>query len=459
MRRALAVIGQAVIGQEESVALRDRLVAAAGGLIGLRIAFSGLSFLGGIVLARLLGQRGLGFYVYALSWITLIGVPAILGMDQFLIREVAAYQAKSQWGPLRGLLRKATVTVFLASTGMALAAAAMSWWFLRGRGPSQALYTFWAALLLIPLIALTRVRQAVMQGLHRVTRGSAPEQVVQPGLLLIFLSVMYLLPNYRLTAPSAMGLTALAAAVAFGTGAILLYRTLPQAVKEAAPVYRNLSLASSTLPLLCISGVSVLFGQADTLILGAMRGAASVGAYAVAHKSADLISYTLIIQGSAFASTAASLYALRDIERLQRLVTRLARWTLLGATLIALFLIGFGRWFLSLYGPQFVQAHVTLAILACSQLVNVAAGMVGLLLIMTGHERDGAAAIGAGALANIALTFALAPRWGAEGAAVAFAIGMVVWNVWAAIALWRKAGIHATALGQLHFRKRLRFSG
>jgi O-antigen/teichoic acid export membrane protein len=173
----------------------------------------------------------------------------------------------------------------------------------------------------------------------------------------------------------------------------------------------------------------------------------------VAHKSAELISFTLTIQGSAFASTAASLYALRDLERLQRLVTRLARWTLVVATPLALVLMGFGRWFLSLYGPQFVEARVTLAILAGSQLFNVAAGMVGLLLIMTGHERDGAVAIGAGALTNIALTFALAPRWGAEGAAVAFAIGMVVWNVWAAIALWRKVGIHSTALGQVHFRK------
>jgi O-antigen/teichoic acid export membrane protein len=49
---------------------------------------------------------------------------------------------------------------------------------------------------------------------------------------------------------------------------------------------------------------------------------------------------------------------------------------------------------------------------------------------------------------RIAFNFLLVPRWGIEGAAVAYAIGMVVWNVWTTIPLYRKTGIHGTVYGR-----------
>jgi len=451
MRDAATVIGELLLGKEESVTLRNRLVAGAGGLLGLRIAFSGLSFLVTVLLARLLGTAGFGAYSYAFAWIVLLGIPAILGSDQLLVREVAAHHAKSDWGLMRGLLRRANGAVLLVSLGLALLAAALAW-ALRGRWPSPIMLpTFWVALILLPLITLTRVRQGAMQGLHHVALGAMPEQLIQPAVLVGLLSMAYLFWRQRLTAPLAMGLNVGAAAVAFAVGAVLLYRTLPLPVKEAAPVYRDMAWARSALPLVFLAGAGVLFAQADTLILGALKGAKAVGLYSAAHKGADSISFVLAAQSAAFASTAASFYASGDMERLQRLVTRLARWTLLASAPLAILLIGFGHWFLLYcYGPQFTQARLALAILSCGQLANIGMGSVGLLLVMTGHERDAATAIGLGAAANIVLNLALVPRWGSEGAAAAYACGMILLNVIMAISLYRKVGVHGTALGRLH---------
>jgi O-antigen/teichoic acid export membrane protein len=451
MREAVTTISELLLGKEESVALRKRLVGGTGGLLGLRVAFSGLSFLVTVLLARLLGTEGYGAYFYAFAWIVLLGIPAILGTDQLLVREVATYLSKSQWGLMRGLLQRANRAVLMASVGLALLAAAVGW-ALRGHWPSSnMLPTFWVALILLPFVALTRVRQGAMQGLHRVALGAMPEQLIQPALLLVFLSATYLFLPYRLTAPLSMGLNVAACGVAFLVGALLMYRTLPLCVKEAAPVYRDAAWARSSLPLVFLAGAGVLFSQADTLILGALKGAQAVGLYTAAHKGADFIAFVLVAQSAAFASTAASLYATGDMERLQRLVTRLARWTLLASAPLAILLIGFGRWFLLYcYGRQFTQARTALAILSCGQLANISMGSVGLLLVMTGHERDAAAAIGAGAVSNIVLNFALVPRWGLEGAAVAYACGMILWNIWMAVTLYEKVGIHSTALGRLH---------
>jgi O-antigen/teichoic acid export membrane protein len=94
------------------------------------------------------------------------------------------------------------------------------------------------------------------------------------------------------------------------------------------------------------------------------------------------------------------------------------------------------------------MAQTSLKILAVGQLFNVGLGPVGTLLVMMGRERDAIVAIGAGALANIALTLTLAPRWGAEGAAVAYSLGMIFWNIWAVVVLWRRMIIDSTALGR-----------
>ena len=72
-----------------------------------------------------------------------------------------------------------------------------------------------------------------------------------------------------------------------------------------------------------------------------------------------------------------------------------------------------------------------------------------LALTMTGHQRDAAASIGAGAVLNVVLNVALIPGWGLEGAAAATATSMIVWNLLLAVAVRRRLGINASALGRI----------
>jgi O-antigen/teichoic acid export membrane protein len=445
VRKLVTNVGQLVVGKAESSVIRQRVIRAAGGLISLRMAFSGLSFLTALLLARLLGATDFGAYSYSFAWIVFLGIPAILGMDQLMIREVAASLERSEWGQIRGLLRHANLIVFLASASLAVAAGAIAW-HQRQLANASTISTFLVALPFLPLITLTRVRQGTMQGLHRVELGTLPEQLIQPALFLLVLVFAWQV-HATLTPAAAMAANVAAAAVAFAVGSWLLYRYIPVAARKAAPIYRDSDWARSALPLMFVAGVTVLFGQADTLILGAIRGTTDVGIYTIAHKSADFLTIILTVQGSAFASTAAGLYRSGELQRLQALVTRLARWTLLASLPIAIGLIFFGHWFLRLYGTRFVEAQMVLAIMAFGQLGNVSMGCVGTLLVMTGHERRLAKAIGIGALSNVILSLLLAQHWGAQGVAVAYAISMLLWNVFAAVALYQTTGLSSTALG------------
>lgn len=445
-------LGRMLLGKEERTGLYSHLVRSAVGTFGLKVASTGLFFIISVLLGRLLGTAGYGAYSYAIAWVSLLCVPALLGLDTLLTRNIAEYQAQSAWGLMTGLLRRANQATLIVSIGLALLAAVVSW-TLAPRFVSQMLFSFWVALMLLPFMVLIRLRQATLQGLQQVVVGQLPEMLVQPILFIVLIGVVYLLFESDLTAPWVVGMNIVATGTSFLIGTRLLNKTLPQAVQRAAPVYQTREWVRSALPLLFVSGMGVINASTDILMLGAIKGAEAVGIYAVANRGAGLITFFLMSVNMPLAPTIAGLYAEGKIQRLQHVITKSARVTLVLSLPLAVSLIVFGYWLLSLVGPDFTSGRLALAILSVGQLINVAMGSVGLLLVMTGHEHDAAMGIGISAVLNVILNALLIPRWGIEGAAVATASSMILWNLLLSIWVYKRLGIHSTALGKVSLRR------
>ncbi len=148
-----------------------------------------------------------------------------------------------------------------------------------------------------------------------------------------------------------------------------------------------------------------------------------------------------------------SLYTAGELQRLQRIVTISARVVLLGSLPVALSMIIFSRWILlTVFGADFVSGATALAILSAAQIINAGMGSVGLLLVMTGHERDTATGVGIAAVMNVALNALLIPVWGIEGAAIATAISVATWNILLAVWVYQRLGIYTTAAGSFGLR-------
>ena len=90
-----------------------------------------------------------------------------------------------------------------------------------------------------------------------------------------------------------------------------------------------------------------------------------------------------------------------------------------------------------------------LKILCIGQLVNASVGSVGVLLDMTGNEKDSAGAIGLGAGANVALNALLIPRYGVEGAAIATATSIVIRNILLSVRVRQRLNISPTIFGKI----------
>jgi O-antigen/teichoic acid export membrane protein len=109
-----------------------------------------------------------------------------------------------------------------------------------------------------------------------------------------------------------------------------------------------------------------------------------------------------------------------------------------------------GPWYLALFGPEFAAGYGALVILSLGRVFGAAMGSAGLLLAMSGHERDFLAATFAGAGLNLLLDWLLIPRLGLNGAAWASVAGLVAMNGLAALRAWQLLGIGSTAVGPRH---------
>ncbi len=433
--------------------LRALLIRGTGGTFALKVISTGLGFFTGLLLARLLGAAGFGVFAYTQSWVALLSLLATLGLNTLLVRAVATYRARSSWSLMRGLLRQANRMVLAASLVLASLAAAVAW-LLGGDSDPQMLTAFLVSMTSLPFMALVYLRQGAMRGLQRTVTGYLPEMLIRPLLFVALIGVAYLLLRDDLSASWAVGANVVATAVAFFVGARLLRTALPQAVAKSSPLYESRSWMRSMLPLMFLGGMQVINAQVAIIALGAIKGAEAAGVYAAVSRGAGLVAFVLSAAGAALAPTFAGMYAAGNMERLQRLVTKSTRAILLFSVPMAVGLMLLNQWFLLLFGEEFGQGGAALIILSLGQLANAATGSVGTLLVMTGHERDSAAATGTGALLNVVLNLALIPIWGLEGAAIATAASLIIWNLLFVILVYRRLGIHASALGRINLGDR-----
>jgi O-antigen/teichoic acid export membrane protein len=436
--------GLRMLSRAQSSSVRGQMIRGTSGTLVLKVINSGLMLLISLVLARILGARGYGAYAYAISWVTLFAMLATAGLSGLLTREVARYRVLEDWPPLRGILRWSDRVVLLASLAFAGAGAASLWWLQPNLEPVVA-GCLWVGLLLLPLMAILQLRGSSTRGLGKVVEAQMPTMVVLPGTFLYAVLGVYLIAEP--TPSDIVGLRAAAALVATLVAAWLLRRFLPDDASKAVPEYRHAAWLRSAIPFLFLGTATIANQQIGIIMLGSIVSAEAAGIYDIAHRVAQLVGFVLLAVNMPLAPVVASLYARGELAQLQVVVVKSARVAAAGSCLIALALITFGPWLLRLFGRDFEAGLPVLVILCIGQVLNAAAGSVGLVLSMTGHERDTAKAIGIAAVSQVCFNLVLIPPWGILGAAIGEAASTVLWNVLLVVWVWRRLGVRATAFG------------
>ena len=402
---------------------------------------TGVSLLLAVVLARLLGVKGFGTYAFCLSIVNLLTVPAELGGYQLLLREVAAYKAKSDFHFMHGLLQRVRRVSFLVSVMISLIAMGIGLWIYQG---SWMMMPFLIAMAMIPLLSIMNLNGACLCGLGHVLLSRTSSTLI-PVLVLSIMGLKYWFSDIVLSPEFTLSAQLLSTGVLFAVSCLFVSRVLPWEVKNIQPKYETARWFKSMLPFVFAGSIQILNKETSIVMLNAMQGAEAVGLYRVAQRGAVLVSFGLMAVNLAIAPTISELFIKGEKRRLQHLISKSILAVLAFSLPMTLFLIVGGRWLIPVvFGPEFSASYMPLVVLSVGQLVSAAMGSVGLILNMVGLERITALGVTVAAIVNVLLNVLLIPSLGTVGAAIGTSGSLIVWNVLLAVWLFKKTGIVST---------------
>ncbi|MBN9004527.1 MAG: flippase [Rhizobiales bacterium] len=434
---------RAMLGDSSEASLTKRL---AGTIFIIRVISAGLAYVAQILLARWMGTSDYGVYVYVWTWVLLLGSMMDFGTSASAQKIIPEYRASGDDALLRGFLIGSRWMTFIVSSLVSLLLAYLVTMLSPWLDPASVMPLYLGCLIL-PAFVVANMQDGIARSHDWMRLGLMPQFIVRQSLIIGFTAGAFVL-GFRLSATIAMLASAAAVWFAMIGQMIVLNRRLDSVVTSGPKAYDFRGWLSVSLPILLVESFYLLLSYTDVLVLQQFRPSEEVGIYFAVIKTLVLVSFIHYAMSATTAHRFTEYHAAGDRERLAAYVAHAIKWTFWPSLAATLVLLALGKPLLWLFGPQFVTGYSIMFIAAIGLVVRAAIGPVERLLNMLGHQH---ACAGAYALAfgmNVALCFALVPRYGGHGAAAATSISLVFETILLFWIVRQKLGLHVLVFGK-----------
>ena len=419
------------------------VIRGAGVAVVVKVLAAVLRFGVSVLLARLLGVEGAGIYFLALTFVTIGMTVGRFGLDNTILRFVAAHSVRGEWGAVKEVYRKGIILSALVSLLSTLILMLIGPWLATSalHKPELAVPLQWMSLSVFPM-AMIFLHSEALKALKQIRDSQLVNGVFLP--LFTVCGLFFLARPYGVT--GAVWSYSLAAVFSALAGR-WIWRLKTRHVPVLDGSFSTSDLLQSAVPLLWVSLMAVVTNWSSTLFLGAWGSKIDVGVFGAALRTSMLTSFILTSVNSVVAPKFSALYAKGDMAGIERVARQSAKMmTFFASPLLILFLTA-PEWVMGIFGDGFKGGGLILTILAVGQFINVATGSVGYLLMMTGHEclmRNNTIIVGS---VSIVLGLIAIPLWGGVGAALTTSFSLAITNLAAFYLVWRKLKIWTLPIG------------
>lgn len=389
----------------------------------VKVSGTGLAFLFSIILARLLGANGIGIYFIAFTIVSIGMTISRLGLDNAVLRFASVAHSENDLSTLASLYRKSFWITVIAGIGISFCA----YMIFNSLHIGNELRSVLSVMLL-----------GVIPGALILLQGEFFKAIKMPGLatfvqvvilpLILVIGAIYLFWEGNSTVNEVAYLFVIGTIFSLLLSG-LIWNHFNTNIWQKKGVFDTQLLLRTSLPLLMVSSMNLIMGWTDVLLLGAWTDSNTVGIYGISTRIASLTVFILTAVNSVVAPRFASMYALGEQKKLERLAQRSTGWMLVVVLPVVLFLLIFPDWVLQFFGSEFVKGSGVLRVLVIGQFINVCVGSVGYLLMMTGHEKLMRNNILFTACINLTGNIILIPLYGAMGAAMSTSFSIALMNV------------------------------
>jgi O-antigen/teichoic acid export membrane protein len=427
-------------GSDSSLARR-----LAGAAFVIRVFSALLAFLSQIVLARWLGGFEFGLYIYAWTWLVLIGGVVDLGLGSAAQSFIPEYTEHKRLALLRGYLGGSRWLVLIIGTAVAAAAIGIIT-LAPGVAPATVVPLCFACASL-PAFGIAQVQSGIARSYNWVNLGLTPSYVLRQVVLLALMGVVYALGR-RTDAATTMLIMCITLWGCTIGQLVILNRRLGTVVEHGPRAYAPRRWLATSMPISLVEGFYYLLTYTDVIVLSQFRAPNDVAIYYAAAKTLSLVAFIYFAVAQTVAHKFTEYHVAGDRKRLDDFVAhsiRLTFWPSLGLILV---LLALGVPLLRMFGAGFEDGYYLMFIIAIGLLARAAVGPAERLLNMLAERRACALVYGGSFLMNLVLCVALIPRLGLMGAAIASASTLVFESACLFLVAKYRLGFHCLIFGR-----------
>ena len=393
-----------------------------------------------VVIARLLGAQFYGFYAAGVALINGLQILSRFGMENGVVRYVAHYREHEDAARVRGTI----VMALLFPIALSLVLSAVLFFgagFIADTGWLQENGTLMVGVLrgfafVLPFFVFMSMTAWATQGFQTVTYAAYIQQLIRPGLFLVFVGVCYVL------GAKIFGVIAAYALAMFLAGLVGLYylrKLFPDLFDRRSETrFETKALFGVSIPMSITQGAQYLNNFSAILILGVFAAGAPVGIFNAAARTATFLTAVRFAFSGIFSPIISSLHARQDTEEMGRLYKDVSRWIFTGAFALFLVIVVFGPEVMGIFGEAFGAGVTALVIVAVAQLYSSSVGPAPRMLAMTDNQNFAMIATSVAAVTGVIVSFILIPRFEVLGAAIGMATAIIVENTGTMFAVkWR----------------------
>ena len=442
-RHSLLARLRAMLGDSSEASLTKRL---AGTIFLIRVLSAGLAYFSQVLLARWMGSSDYGIYVYAWTWVLLLGSMMDFGTAITAQKLIPEYRSKNQFSLLRGFLFGSRWLTFGISTATSCLLAGLVW-LLSPYMDQPTTHSLYIGCAILPGLVLANVQDGIARSHDWMRLALTPQFIVRQSLIIGFTAGAFAI-GARVSAEDAMKFSAAAVWIAMIGQMVFLNRRLRESVESGDRHYNYRGWLATSLPILMVEGFYLLLGYVDILVLQAYRPSEDVGIYHAIVKTLALVSFIHYAMAATTAHRFSEYHVAGDRERLSAYLAHAIKWTFWPSLAATALLLLFGKPLLWLFGEQFMSGYPAMFVVAIGLLARSAIGPVERLLNMLGQQNLCALAYALAFVINLVLCIVLVPHYGIYGAAASTSIALVFESILLFLITRRRLGFHVLAWGK-----------
>jgi O-antigen/teichoic acid export membrane protein len=400
----------------------------AGKVFLVRVANAMLALVSQVLLARWMGSFEFGIFIYAWTWVLMIGALSDMGLSSAARRFVPEYTESKAFDKLRGFLSGSRWLAFAIATAIG-GAGALGVMLLEPWLDNFVVIPLYLACVMIPIYGLVQVQAGIAQSYDWPNLAFLPFYIIRTSAIIILMGIAWL-AGAPTDAPTAMYISII---TIYGVTIGQLYvldRRLKKKVPAGPKTYEPKIWLATSLPIFAVEGLYLLLTYVDILALEHFRSPDEVAVYYAAARLLAIVAFVYFAIAGATTHKFTQYHVSGDRERLASFFRETSKWTFWPSLAICVAILVCGKPLLRLFGAGFDAGYDVMFILAIGMLARAAVGPAERLLIMLGDRKQCMAIYALAFVVNLALCFVLIPRLGIEGAAASISTALVVESIW-----------------------------